>query len=219
MKIKWLGHSSFLVTSERGVRIITDPYKVQPGLSYAEIAEAADIVLVSHEHGDHNNSGGVKGNPKVLRGPGVKEVDGLVFKGVGTYHDDDLGRKRGSNTVFAFNVDGIRVCHLGDLGHVLGDKEAADIGPVDVLFVPIGGFYTIDSSEATRVVDKLSPRVAIPMHFKTAKVDTAKFGGISGEEGFIKGKADVNRVNESEVEFEVGKLPKDLQIVVLRPAL
>jgi len=219
VKVKWLGHASFLITSGGGVKIITDPYKVDMGLSYGEITETADVVLISHDHADHSNAGAVKGNPRVIKGAGDKEVKGLRFKGIATYHDDAGGSKRGVNTVFVFDVDGVKVCHLGDLGHDLGLKDVSDIGRVDVLLIPVGGLYTIDARVATSLSARLTPRTIIPMHYATSKVDTSKFGAISGVDDFIKGKAGVDRLNASETAFETGKFPASTKIVVLKPAL
>jgi L-ascorbate metabolism protein UlaG (beta-lactamase superfamily) len=215
MKVKWLGHASFLITSEAGTKIITDPYNVGSGLSYGEIREAADIVTVSHEHGDHNNVAAVKGSPQVVKGAGTKEAKGIKFKGVSTYHDEAQGGQRGPNTVFCFEVDGLKVCHLGDLGHALSDKDVAEVGKVDVLLVPVGGFFTIDAKVATAVSGKLAPKVIIPMHFKNDKLAYP----IAAVDDFIKGKSGVTQPNASEVEFKRGKLPAATQIVVLKPAL
>ncbi len=137
MKIKWLGHGSFMITSEAGKRIITDPYGPNEHLSYGEIKESADIVTVSHKHGDHSNVSAVRGNPEVVRG--TARVKGIEFKGISTYHDNAEGKQRGNNTVFCFEVDGVMVCHLGDLGHPLSDKEAAELGSVDILLLTVGG--------------------------------------------------------------------------------
>jgi L-ascorbate metabolism protein UlaG (beta-lactamase superfamily) len=215
MKVKWLGHASFLITSEAGTKIITDPYNVGSGLSYGEIREAADIVTVSHEHGDHNNVAVVKGSPQVVKGAGAKEAKGIKFKGVSTYHDEAQGGQRGPNTVFCFEVDGLKVCHLGDLGHALSDKDVAEVGKVDILLVPVGGFFTIDARVATAVSGKLAPKVIIPMHFKNDKLAYP----IAAVDDFIKGKSGVTQPNASEVEFKRGKLPAATQIVVLKPAL
>jgi L-ascorbate metabolism protein UlaG (beta-lactamase superfamily) len=215
MKVKWLGHASFLITSDKGTRIITDPYNVGSGLSYGEIKESADVVTVSHEHGDHNNVAAVKGNPQVVKGAGAKEAKGIKFKGVATFHDEAQGAQRGPNTIFCFEVDGMKVCHLGDLGHALGDKEVAAIGKVDILLTPVGGFFTIDPKVATAVSGKLAPKVIIPMHFKN---DKCAYPLCVGDE-FTKGKSGVTQANASEVEFKAGKLPAATQIVVLKPAL
>ena len=172
MKIKWLGHASFLVTSEEGKKIITDPYNVLPEISYTPINESADVVTISHDHGDHNNDKAVKGNPHVIRGKGIRRVKGIEFKGIPSYHDAAQGSQRGENTIFRFTVDGINVCHLGDLGHLLNDKQIAEIGPVDILLIPVGGYFTIDAKQATTISQSLKARVIIPMHYKTSKCDS-----------------------------------------------
>jgi len=213
MKIKWLGHASFMITSEAGIKIVTDPYASGESLRYGEIKESADIVTVSHEHGDHNNVAAVKGNPEVVRGTAkVKEVE---FKGIPTYHDNVGGNQRGKNTIFCFEVDGIRVCHLGDLGHQLSDKQVAEIGRVDILLVPVGGFYTIDANVATVVCNQLIPKVIIPMHYKN---DRCRFP-IAGVDEFLRGKGNIDRPDASEVEFKKGELPAGTQIIVLKSAL
>ena len=127
MKVKWLGHASFLITSDSGIKIITDPYPQGSGLSYAPINEAADIVTMSHDHFDHNNISSVPGKPEVVSGSGVKTVKGVQFRGVDTFHDSSQGKDRGANAAFCFSVDGIKLCHLGDLGHRLSDKQIDEI--------------------------------------------------------------------------------------------
>ncbi len=215
MKIKWLGHASFMITSDTGIKIITDPYATGEKLNYGEIKESADIVTVSHEHGDHNNVAAVGGNPEVVRGAGTKEIKGITFNGVATYHDDAEGSKRGNNAIICFEVDGIRVCHLGDLGHPLNDKQTAELGGVDILLIPVGGNYTIDAKVASQLCDGLKPKVIIPMHFK---IDKCAFP-IAGVDEFLQGKEDVSRLDTSEVEFKQGELPATTKIVVLKPAL
>jgi len=215
MKIEWLGHSCFLITAKNGLRVITDPYNVGGGIGYGPVRETADVVLVSHDHGDHNNVSAVQGKPEVIRGIGARNVGGTEFRGVGAFHDASGGKQRGFNTVFCFAVDDVRLCHLGDLGHVLSDAEVEQIGVVDVLFIPVGGFYTVDASTAKQVCDQLRPKVVIPMHFKTAKCGYP----IAGVEDFLKGKKDVRRVRGSEVELEHDELPAGPEIVVLQPAL
>ena len=215
MNIKWLGHASFLITSDTGTKIITDPYVTGGDLSYGEIKESADIVTVSHDHADHSNVAAVQGNPKVVRGPVTVEIKGIEFKGIPTYHDDAGGRQRGRNTIFCFEVDGIRVCHLGDLGHQLGDSQLAELDEIDVLLIPVGGFYTIDAKLAGQLCNRLKPKVVIPMHYKN---DRCAFP-IAGVEEFLRGKKEVSRLDASQVEFKPGELPPRTQIVVLKPAL
>lgn len=213
MKIKWLGHAAFLITADNGTRIITDPYLPSEQLRYGEITETADIVTTSHEHGDHSNVAAVAGNPVVITATG--EAKGIKFDGISVYHDDSSGSQRGSNTIFCFEVDAIRVCHLGDLGHPLSDDEVKAVGRVDILLIPVGGFFTIDAAGATGVTDKLSPRIVIPMHVRN---DRCSFP-IAGVEDFLMGKDNVTKLGVSEVEFHSAKLPGVTQIVVPEPAL
>jgi L-ascorbate metabolism protein UlaG (beta-lactamase superfamily) len=214
MKIKWLGHACFLIASEKGPRVITDPYNVGGGLSYGPIKESADVVIITHDHLDHNNAKAVAG-AEVVKGPGTKKAKGIEFLGLPTHHDEKGGRERGENTVFCFILDELRVCHLGDLGRPLSDAEAKQIGKVDVLFIPVGGFYTIDARGAGGVVDQLGPGVVIPMHYKTPRLGWS----IAGVEPFLQGKPRVRQVKGSEVEFKADQLPPAQEIVVLEPAL
>ena len=217
MKIKWLGHASFLITSDVGTRIITDPYDpvyvAGDGPGYEEIKESADIVTTSHDHNDHNNVSAIQGNPQVIKG--TAEAKGVKFQGIPTYHDEARGSKRGSNVIFCFEVDGVKICHLGDLGHELSDKQAAEPGKIDVLLIPVGGFFTIDAATASRVCDQIKPRVIIPMHYKNDKCGFP----ISGVDEFLRGKNNISQLNTSEVEIKADDLPVDTQIIVLQPAL
>ena len=215
MKIKWLGLASFLITSDSGTRILTDPYETGGDLSYGEIRESADIVTVSHEHFDHNNVAAVQGNPQILRKMGEAEVKGIRFKGVGSLHDDVGGKERGKNTIFWFDVDGVKICHLGDLGHQLSDEQVSEIGSVDVLLVPVGGIFTIDANVATRLCDRLKPKMIIPMHFRDGK---CRFP-IAGVDEFLRGKENVSRLDTSEIELRGEELPSVTQIVVPKSAL
>jgi len=213
MKIKWLGHATLLITSETGTKIITDPYVTGGDLSYGEIKESADIVTVSHEHFDHANVAAIGGNPEVVRE--TAEIKGMKFDGISTHHDEAGGSRRGNNTIICFEVDEMRVCHLGDLGHTLSDKQVTEVGKVDILIVPVGGFFTIDAKAASQVCEQLAPRVIIPMHYKN---DRCSFP-IAGVDEFIQGKGNVSLLDASEVEFKPGELPASTQIIVLKPAL
>ena len=215
MKIKWLGHASFMITSDAGTRIITDPYVTGGDLSYGEIKESADIVTVSHEHIDHNNVSAVRGNPEIVRGAVTVEVQGIKFKGIPCYHDNAGGRLRGNNAIICFEVDGVRLCHLGDLGHLLSDKQVAELGTVDILLIPVGGLYTIDAKAASQVCSRLKPKVIIPMHYRTDKCGYP----IAGVDEFLQGKKGVSQVDTSQVEFKQGELPATTQIIVLKSAL
>jgi len=214
MNVNWLAHSCFLITSEAGLRVITDPYSVGGGIDYSPIKETADIVVVSHDHFDHNAVSAVRGKPEVVRGSGIRTVRGIQFRGIATYHDASQGKQRGANTVFCFTLDDIRLCHLGDLGHLLSQAQIDEIAGVDILFVPTGGFYTIDAASASTVCDQLRPKVIIPMHFKTPKCDFP----ITGVEDFIYGKRNVKKMDSSQIEFKFEELPVATEIVVLKSA-
>ena len=218
MKIKLLGHAAFLITTADGTKIVTDPY--EPGgfggaIGYGPLREPADIVVVSHEHADHNYVKMVAGNPIVVRGSGEEKHRGVTFRSLLTYHDPSRGAERGGNTVRVIEADGLILCHLGDLGEPVSAEDATCLGPIDVLMVPVGGLFTIDSKGATAVVTRLRPRIAIPMHYKTPKVDFA----LAPVDDFLAGKQRVRKVEGSEVEVTRDSLPEPTEIVVLQPAL
>ena len=218
MKIKWLGHACFLVTADNGKKIITDPY--EPGafggaINHDPITEIVDVVTVSHGHADHDSVAPLPGKPVALRSPGSFVAEGMEFQGTATSHDKSHGAERGENVVYTFIVDGIKVCHLGDLGHTLTGDQAAEIGAVDVLLVPVGGRFTIDANAAWTVAGQLAARVVIPMHFKTPKVNLP----IATADEFLSGTPNVKRLNTSEVEFSKDRLPSEREIIVLQPAL
>ena len=218
MKIKWYGHAAFLITSDQGTKIIIDPY--EPGafggqLSYGKIKDQADIVLTSHDHADHNYTKDLPGAPQIVKGSGSKTVKGISMKGISTYHDPSKGSERGANTIFTLKMDNIQLCHLGDLGHLLSDKELLEIGPVDILLIPVGGFFTIDPKEATQVAEQIKPKILIPMHFKSEKCGFP----IAPVEDFLKGKTNIKRPKVSEATFDKATLPQQMDIVVLEHAL
>ena len=218
MKIKWYGHAAFLLTSDQGLKIIIDPY--EPGafggqLSYGKIKDQGDMVITSHDHADHNYTKDLPGTPQVVKGSGSKTIKGISIKGIPTYHDPTKGSERGTNTIFTIKLDDIQLCHLGDLGHLLSEKELAEIGPVDILMIPVGGFFTIDPKEATRVAEQIKPKVLIPMHFKTEKCGFP----IASVEDFLKGKTNTKRARASEAAFDKATLPQQMEIVVLEHAL
>lgn len=215
MKLKWLGHAAFSITSADGTKIITDPYAPGGPLTYAPIDEPADIVTVSHGHGDHGNVAAVGGNPQIVKGPVSATVKDVAIQGVATFHDTVEGAQRGRNTIFCITVDGMRIAHLGDLGHVPSKEQFLEMGAVDILLTPVGGTYAIDAATALRITRTLKPRVVVPMHFKNAKCTYP----ITDAEPFLEGCPSVSRLDGSAVELTKERLPAPTQAIVLRPAL
>lgn len=217
MIIKWLGHSCFLLRADSGSTIVTDPYDPDyygDRLEYAYVDETADLVTVSHDHPDHGNIEAVRGDPIVLRSAGRREAAGFQVKGVASFHDTQAGAQRGDNVIFNITVDGIAVCHLGDLGESLSMEQVSDIGEVDVLLVPVGGTFTIDAAAATRVWQQISAPVTIPMHYRNEKCHF----DIDGVDRFLAGKPAVERPGTSEIALAKDNLPASPKIIVLDPA-
>ena len=214
MRIKWLGHASFLITSQSDQRIITDPYHTDSHLFYNPINESAEIVTMSHGHGDHNNVKIIKGSPKILAEAGTQKIKGIEIKATPVFHDGTRGSQRGNNLIFCFNVDGLNLCHLGDLGHRLSPHQISEIEPIDVLFIPVGGFFTVDAMEATEIAQSIKPKIIFPMHYKTPKTDYP----IAVVDEFLKDKKDVRRLDISEIEINKISLPQRTEIIVLQSA-
>ncbi len=208
--IKWLGHSCFLISLDDTLKIVTDPFDTTVG--YPMPDETADICVVTHDHFDHNNVSVVKGNPEVVKGTGEREAKGIRFKGVASFHDEKQGSERGPNTIFTWEVGGIRLVHMGDLGVDLSDSQIKEIGAVDVLFVPTGGFYTIDAATATKVAIRLNAKVVIPMHYKMPFM--GKNFPIAPVDEFLKGKDNVVRLGGNSVRFTKERLPEETTIYV-----
>jgi len=162
--ITWLGHSCFRIKGNQAV-IITDPFP--PDLGYSLGKQTANIVTVSHEHPSHSYFKGIGGEPRLIKGPGEYEISNVLIIGIATFHDSVKGQSRGKNTVYLMEIDGVAVCHLGDIGHVLNDEQVEEMGTVDVLLLPVGGVNTINAAMAAEVIRKLEPKAVIPMHYKT----------------------------------------------------
>ncbi len=211
--IKWLGHSAFLITANNGTTIITDPYGQYDGLNYEPISESANISLISHQHGDHCG-GNVTGNPQVIDKAGNAIANGIEFRGIASHHDQSSGTQRGDNIIFCFTLDGIKVCHLGDLGHLLSNEQVQEIGEVDILMIPVGGFFTINASEATQVCNQIKPKVIIPMHVSNSKCAFP----IAPIDDFVQNKSDIEQTESVEKQFAKTDLPSSTKIIVLEPA-
>lgn len=180
MKLQWLGHSSFRLEESTGTSVVTDPYHSYIGIEMPCVT--ADVVTVSHKHDDHNNVEVVKGNPMIIDTVGSFDVKGIGILGIETYHDEVEGEKRGKNLIYKYRIDGIDVCHMGDVGEECTPELAEAIGPVNILLLPVGGEYTIDAETAKDYVDKLMPDMVIPMHYRTRGVDL----DIDKVDGFLR---------------------------------
>lgn len=168
MRIKWLGHACFEITTKDGTVIVTDPFDASVG--YPVPRSAADIVTESHQHHDHNDVSNLEKADLVLSEPCDTRIGGVRFSTVSAYHDDANGAKRGPNLLFVIEADGLKIAHLGDLGHDLNEEQLAPLRGADVLFLPIGGFYTIGAEQAERIRRQIQPRLTIPMHFLTPAI-------------------------------------------------
>jgi len=215
--VRWYGHAFFAVTSADGITIVTDPFGK---IGYSMPALEADVVTVSHGHGDHNNPSLVRGKPKIIRGleMGGKHWAWVNFRSKDVrirafpaYHDKVKGKERGLNTIFLLEVSGIRIVHMSDIGHVPPELTLKSLERVDVLLIPVGGIYSIDSSEASRIVDRLKPAVVIPIHYKTKA--TASWP-IATEEAFVKDKPRVKQVGNT-IRLRREGLPKATEIWVM----
>jgi L-ascorbate metabolism protein UlaG (beta-lactamase superfamily) len=216
--LRWLGHSCFLIESSQGLKILTDPLGEETGYPLPEVMP--DIITISHEHFDHNNVRPYQGKPKVIRGldpygrnwEKIEEtIKDVHVSNVPTYHDKKEGKKDGPNSIFIFQLEGLRIVHLGDLGHLLTEEQVKALGEIDVLLIPIGGITTIDPTEAKEVLEQLSPRVAIPMHYKTKDCTFTLYS----TKYFIQDKTNVRRVAGNTLKLSKDGLPAKPEIVIL----
>ncbi len=183
MNIKYLGHASFLIKTKLA-RVVCDPYNPSTGLKFPKIE--ADIVTLSHDHADHNDTSNITGDPLLINWPGEFEKQGVRIFGYTTYHDDKQGAERGENTAYRFEAEDISVLHLGDLGSEIDSETLDRIGNIDILLIPTGGFYTIDPEQAAKVVKKIEPSIVIPMHYRTEAHNAEHFGKLAEVGEFLK---------------------------------
>lgn len=167
MKIQYLGHSCFLLTESTGTSVLTDPYN---SIGFKLPKKNPLGVTVSHQHYDHNNLNAVEGKPQIFDKEGVYDLEGVEIMGIRSFHDDEGGAVRGENIIFKFRMDGLDICHLGDIGESCTAELLEQILPIDILLIPVGGKYTIDSEQAKEYVDRIMPSVVIPMHYKTKEL-------------------------------------------------
>jgi L-ascorbate metabolism protein UlaG (beta-lactamase superfamily) len=210
MEITWLGHACFRIKGSQSV-VITDPFP--PDLGYKLGDPTADVVTISHWHPSHSYYQGIRGEPRLVKGPGEYEIAGVLILGLGTYHDSVKGQTRGKNTVYLMEVDGLAVCHLGDIGHILGDEAIEEMGNVDILMLPVGGVSTISPAMAAEIIRKVEPKVVIPMHFKTPA--TAR--DLEPVDNFLKEMGMGQIEPRPKLNISKSNLPISTQVFVLNP--
>lgn len=208
MDITWLGHSCFRIKSNNAV-IITDPFP--PDIGYNLGKQTANIVTVSHQHPSHSYDAGIGGDYRLVKGPGEYEISGVLILGIRTYHDSVKGQSRGKNTVYLMEVDGVAICHLGDIGHVPGDEMVEEMGNVDMLLLPVGGVSTINAAMAAEIIRKLEPKVVIPMHYKTPQTSR----DLEPVDDFLKEMGQTQVEPRPRFNFSRTNLPLSMQVVVL----
>ncbi len=182
MDIKYLGHASFLIKS-KDARVVTDPFESSIGIKFSKTE--ADIVTVSHHHGDHDNVAAITGNPLILDWPGEFEKNGVRMFAYKSYHDKQKGAERGENVLFKFEIEGMSILHCGDLGFVPDNNFLEEIGEINILMVPVGGVYTIDPEEAIALIKKIEPNMVIPMHYNTEGLKQEAFGKLATLNDFL----------------------------------
>jgi L-ascorbate metabolism protein UlaG (beta-lactamase superfamily) len=216
MKIKYLGHSAFELTLKDGKKVVFDPYQAGAfgTLKYGPIKGDFNIAVVSHDHDDHACKGVLSRSKKIVDKAGKYNIEGVSIESWGAFHDESRGSKRGKNLVSVLEADGLRIAHLGDLGHHITAKDFPALKGVDVLMIPVGGYFTIDAKTAAAVVGALEPKLVIPMHFKAAKVDFP----ITPVENFTRLMDNVEKAGASEIEVKREDLPSKTKVIVLDPA-
>ena len=214
MEISYLGHSSFKIRG-KNVTVVLDPFDPKLlGLKFPQVN--ADIVTVSHGHPDHNFLSGVNAEAFIINGPGEYEIKGTSILGLSSFHDDKQGAEKGKNTIYELRMDGLSLVHLGDLGHKLTDAMTEALDGVDILFVPVGGFYTMGLTEVQETINQLEPKIIIPMHYRVPGLNAAIAEKLLPLEEFLKavGKTDIVPLDKLSVTKD--KLTEETQIVVLK---
>ena len=209
MDVTWLGHGCFRMRG-RSAAVVTDPYPPSIGLKLSRLD--ADLVTISHEHENHNYTQAVR-DAYEIRGPGEYEVAGVSVIGVPTFHDAEKGAKHGRNTVYLIEIDDVRVCHLGDLGHKLDDAEAEAISSPDVLLVPVGGNTAINAVQAAEVVRQLEPRFVVPMHYAIPGLKLQ----LDSLDRFLKEMAVTASEPQPKLSVQKSSGEYDTKVVVLEP--
>lgn len=212
MDIYWYGQAFFKLKGKMA-SVIIDPF--DPGFTGLKLPKdlAADIVLKTHDHGDHNNVKAISGSPAIFDGPGEYESKGVIVTAIASFHDNSEGKERGLNTIYNVLIDGLNIVHLGDLGqNELTEAQVQEIDRTDILLIPVGSIYTIDARTAATVAAQLEPKIIIPMHY--GGVEGLKFP-LDPVEKFLKemGAEGVQAVPKLTITKD--KLPDEPQVVVL----
>ena len=206
LQIRWHGHACFEITND--ITLVTDPHDGKSiGIPAPNVF--GDIILVSHDHYDHNSVKSVeKENSKVVMDERKRTISDIEIRGIESFHDESQGAKRGNNIIYKFTMNGITFCHLGDIGHDLNDEDIEKIGDVDILFVPVGGTFTVDAEGAWKLVNKIKPKITIPMHYKIGGLSLA----IMGLDPFLeKNTYKVLKVG-NEIDIEKEDIPQEPEI-------
>lgn len=206
MTISWFGHSCFRIEAKEG-SILTDPFSKDIGLKPPKIKD--DLVLISHNHYDHNNVEDAPAETFIIKNPGEYEKNGIAVLGIHSYHDKSEGKERGPNTIYVIKAEDMTLCHLGDLGQEkLDEKQIEEIGDVDILMLPVGGSYTINYKEALEVISQIEPKIVIPMHYKTKdlKIDIESADKFVKELGLTPEKVDKFKIVKKNLPAEEVKL-------------
>ena len=212
MKIEYLGHSCFKLTESTGTTVITDPYSAEIGIKLPKGLKE-DAVTISHDHYDHNNLKAVDGTPTVIRKEGFYELPGVEITAIKSYHDTEEGALRGENVIFKFRMDGMDVCHLGDLGEECSAELIEMLLPINILLIPVGGTYTLDAEQAKEYVDRIMPDIVIPMHYRSKHVDI----DLDRAQGFLDAfeDEDVSVCGENVLEFTREDLTEEQTKIIL----
>jgi L-ascorbate metabolism protein UlaG (beta-lactamase superfamily) len=208
LDITWLGHSCFRIKSKEAT-VVTDPCDPETGYSLGKLK--ADIVTVSHQHKDHSYVQAIESGYKTVKGPGEYEMNSIYITGIATFHDASKGSERGKNTVFLMEIDGVTICHLGDIGHSLSTELEQELGDIGILFIPVGGVTTINDTVAAEITRILAPKVVIPMHYKTP----ASTKDLEPLDKFLKNMGVKDLVPQPKYSVNRSTLPPVTQVVVL----
>lgn len=234
MQIIWHGQSCFQIIVSQGknnqarlsfasrnlsgqVSIVIDPFDETIGLKFPKLE--ADILLITHNHHDHNNAKAVSGSPFLIKGPGEYEVKGIYVQGVPAFHDNSQGKERGTDTIYTIETEDLKLCHLGDLGqNELTAEQLEKIGDIDILMIPVGGFSTISAKEALKIMAQIEPKITIPMHYQIPKLNPPAGGKLDSLDNFLK----MTGIKKLEPISKLSIKKKDIsseeaKIIVLKP--